>query len=555
MNVRNLSSLLLSLLTMIVLGCGGGGSDTPAVPDAPPASLTLTSSATQPLINTPVTITANVLNAAGSAVPSGTVVVFSTTGGDLSAVTATNANGDATAVLTGTVAGDITVTATVGSLPAKTVTVTITQDPNAPLSVALTTSASQANINTSVTLTATVTPVGPNGVIANGTVVTFTSTDGSFTASAPTANGVATATLTRTTPQTVSVKAAAGNITSSEINVTFIDPAAPTAITVADTSGVHFAGNSVIITANVVSTSGGTVPAGTPVTFAVTSGTGTLSSTTATTDANGNASVTLSSTVEGNVTVTVTAAQATGSHPIVFADPDKPASINLVTNRISGVINNLGAVTLTATLTPQNSVSGSIVDGTPVTFSILTGADGTLSSATAITSGGVASVTLNSSVVGNISVNATAGNSPAVTSNTVFVPFVNPTTVTVKVRTTGTLPLNTTIGGIEATVSASPSTGLSIATDPNGVSSDVSATGAGAGSTLITNSNNVAAIKLALINTGGIQTGEFATLNYHVAAGSFPTANDFSITLNRPVIDTLSTNVSGIGVALSVTIQ
>jgi adhesin/invasin len=324
---------------------------------------------------------------------------------------------------------------------------------------------------------------------------------------------------------------------------------------VTDTSGVHFAGNSVIITANIVATAGGTVPAGTPVTFAVTSGTGTLSSTTATTDANGNASVTLSSTAEGNVTVTVTAAQATGSHPVVFTDPNKPAAINLVTNRISGVINNLGAVTLTATLTPQDSASGSIADGTPVTFTILTGADGTLSSATAFTTGGVASVTLNSSVVGNISVNATAGSSPVVTSNTVFVPFVNPTTVTVKVRTTGTLPLNTTIGGIEATVSASPSTGLSIASDPNGVSSDVSATGAGAGSTLITNSNNVAAVKLALINTGGIQTGEFATLTYHVAAGSFPTANDFSISLGIPVIDTGSNNIPGIGVALSVTIQ
>jgi hypothetical protein len=61
---------------------------------------------------------------------------------------------------------------------------------------------------------------------------------------------------------------------------------------------------------------------------------------------------------------------------------------------------------------------------------------------------------------------------------------------------------------------------------------------------------------LALVNTSGIQTGEFATLTYHVAIGSFPTVNDFSIIKNGNVIDTQSSNISGIDVAIqSVTIQ
>ena len=182
MNVRNLSSLLLSLLTMVVLGCGGGGggsSDTPAEPDAPPATLTLASSATLPLINTPVTITANVLTAAGSPVKERYgCFLCRHQGGALSAVTTTDAAGNATAILTSAVKGVITVTATVGSLPVTTVQVTF-EDANSPFSIAIT-GASQANINATVTLTATVTPAGPGGVIADGTVVTFTSTDGSF---------------------------------------------------------------------------------------------------------------------------------------------------------------------------------------------------------------------------------------------------------------------------------------------------------------------------------------------------------------------------------------
>ena len=430
-------------------------------------------------------------------------------------------------------------------------------DPSAVSAVTLTVSPSpNAEINSTVTLSASVKTI-LGGPVANGTVVTFTASAGTVALVTTTSNGIATATLSGiSSPQTVSVTASAGNIKSSEINFNFINSSSQSVITVADTAGDHFKGIPVTITAN-IKTKGGTVaPVGTTVNFEITSGTGTLSQASTTTDASGNASVTLNSTVDGNVTVKITSSLATGSHTITFTNPDKPGSISLIANRSSGVTNNLGPVILTATLTPENIVTGTIADGTPVTFTILSGTGGTLSSTTANTAGGVASVTLNSSAVGNFSINAKAGSTPLVTSNAVNVPFVNPTKVTVTVRTTGTLLAGTTIGGLKATVSASPSAGLTIASDPNGNSSDASATGAGVGSTLITNSNNVAAVTLALVNTGGIQTGEFATLNYHVAAGSFPTANDFSIALSGSVIDTLSANISGIGVAIqSVTFQ
>lgn len=127
-----------------------------------------------------------------------------------------------------------------------------------------------------------------------------------------------------------------------------------------------------------------------------------------------------------------------------------------------------------------------------------------------------------------------------------------PTLAIVKVATTGPLPANILIGGVNAIVSANPTTGLSIA------QSDVAATGAGLGSTVVANTNNVAAVVLALINANGFRVGEFATLTYHVAAGTFPTAANFSVALTGiGVVNTTGTAISpGINVAIqSVTIQ
>lgn len=126
------------------------------------------------------------------------------------------------------------------------------------------------------------------------------------------------------------------------------------------------------------------------------------------------------------------------------------------------------------------------------------------------------------------------------------------TLVTVKVGTTGTLPAATTIGSITATVSANPSTGLSIA------NTDIAASGVGVGSTLTATINTVGAVSLNLTNAAGIPTGEFATLTYHIAAGTTPSAGNFSIaSAPAPVITGVGTgSTAGIGVTiLSVTFQ
>lgn len=329
-----------------------------------------------------------------------------------------------------------------------------------------------------------------------------------------------------------------------------IDPNSPASLTVAGAPASGFINNQrpVSITANVLKVAGGVVPAGTVVSFAITSGSGALSSASATTNVLGNASVTLNSTIEGSVTVTATAAPATGSVTTSFSNPNKPASITLVANPTTGSTNNNGPVSLRATLTPVDTVNGTIANGTPVTFTIQSGT-GTLSSATANTVNGVATVTLNSTVVGSVSINATAG-SPVVTSNTVSVPFIiQPTLATVKLATSGTLPGGTLIGGVQVVATANPSNGLSI--QP----ADVTLSGVGVGSLLSANTTNVAAVTVAVITTAGFAVGEFATLNYHVANGSFPAAGNFGV-IPVSVIDTNGNAIPGVTATIqSVTVQ
>ena len=117
------------------------------------------------------------------------------------------------------------------------------------------------------------------------------------------------------------------------------------------------------------------------------------------------------------------------------------------------------------------------------------------------------------------------------------------TLAVVKVATSGALPAGTAIGGIVAHVSASPSTGLSIA------DTDVLPTGVGAGALLAPNLR--AGAVLGVLSATGLQTGEFATLTYHIAAGAQPQAGDFSVDPGASVIDaTTGAVIPGITVAV-----
>ena len=526
---------------------------------APGEATTLTvkaSAATAP-VGAPVTITANVLRSDGSPVAVGTIVTFTAAGGTLSDLTGTDAAGTATAILTSAARGAVTVTARVGALPPQTETVTFV-DPNAPYQVGVAAPA-VASLGAEVVLTATVVPAGangtggPGGAIPDGTVVSFTSSAGALSAVTTTTGGRATATLGGVgAPGEVVVSASVAGVTSLPATISFMDPDVPGSLTLAGAPAAGLIGGQrpVTVTARVLRVAGGPVPAGTPVAFALTSGPGSLSATGALTDASGLASVVVNGSAEGSLSVQASAGAASATLEVPFTDPSKPLAVALFAAPGTGVAGGQGPVTLTAVVSPAEAGVGRIADGTAVTFAVVGGA-GALSASTAPTTDGVASVTLDGPLAGVVSVVARAGAAPLVTSNTVAVTFIaQPTVAIVTLGTTGALPPGAAIGGIHAIVTA-PSTGLSIA------EGDHLATGAGEGSMLVANPADPGADVLALINAFGLGPGEFATLTYHVAPGTFPRASDFGAALaGQGVIDLAGERLSGMGVeVLAVSIR
>jgi len=416
--------------------------------------------------------------------------------------------------------------------------------PDTPADITITASVSTQVINgPAVTIRASVTNALGTPV-ADGTPVTFFATSGTLSAtSASTVAGTAQVTLSGiTTPKTVTVFSSAGGITTPvSVDVTFVSPVAVSVSPSAPLSA-NLA-TPVTISANVVKGTGGPVADGSTVTFTTTFGT--LSATSAVTTG-GVASVTLTGATVGSGRVTATASLATSTSALIsFVDPNKPGAVALVASSPSGTTAG-GGVTLTATVSPI-SPSGTVANGTVVTFSIVTGA-GTLSAVTT-TSGGVATATLSSTTVNAVSVSATAGT---ITSSPVSVNFIaQPTLAIVKLATSGTLPVGQVIGGITANLLYPVSGGLSIA------ATDIAGSGLGLGSLLVPNTNVAGSVNLALITTSGIQVGEFATLNFHVAPGSFPKAADFSLAAGASIIDATSTlAIPGLNVqVLSVTLQ
>lgn len=212
----------------------------------PADAITVTVAASKSLVTNDDTdksvISATVTNGEGN-VPDGTRVSFvikSGAGANLSAASATTVGGVASVDLKGTVDGaEVVVTASAGGVSSDSPTVTFL-NPNRPAAVALTaspaTGVTTALAAVPVTLTATVSPVSPQGAIANGTPVTFTIVSGTGTlsaASANTTNGVASVTLNSAQANTVRVTASVGTVTSPPRDVPFVSQPTQAIVTVA----------------------------------------------------------------------------------------------------------------------------------------------------------------------------------------------------------------------------------------------------------------------------------------------------------------------------------
>lgn len=221
-----------------------------------------------------------------------------------------------------------------------------------------------------------------------------------------------------------------------------------------------------------------------------------------------------------------------------------PMNVTLTALPTTGVINGQVPVTISAAVT--FAASGlPVPNGIGVNFTIASGT-GTLSNIT-LTAGGIASAVLNSTAAGDVVVSAATATSAAAT---ITVPFIaQPTQAIVRVATSGTLPAGTLIGGIDAVVTF-PQAGLSI------TANDVVVSGVATGSLLAANANTPGQVILGLVNANGIPVGQFGTLTFAVAAGTFPQASDFVIAPGASVITTLGAALPQIGVVIeSVTLQ
>jgi len=133
-------------------------------------------------------------------------------------------------------------------------------------------------------------------------------------------------------------------------------------------------------------------------------------------------------------------------------------------------------------------------------------------------------------------------------------------TATVKIAAAGTLPTNSTIGGVDlaltlpagVTVKASPGS-LSALVPDAGI---VTASGAAAANSRVYAVYTAGAgaapgtVRILLANTAGFSTGEFVTVKCDIASGSTPTTADFSasgikfVDGNGKLVDGLTTTVT-----------
>ena len=404
-------------------GSGKVGVSNPfTVTPGAPFTVTVTASRTSiPIVSGSAVVTATVCDIGGDLVADGTVVTFTTTLGAIAPLTRTTTNGVATAVLTsGSTSGTAVVVATADSRSGST-NVTFTPGPAA--SVALVAYPASIPIGgLTATLTATVRDQYAN-LVADGTVVTFTTSLGSvapYTRS--TTGGAATVVLISgpimgTATVTATVDAISGTTT-----VTFT-PGLPFTVTlVAAPSSIPVGGSTSTVTATVVDRYGNVVADGTTVAFATSLGS--IAPPTRPTSS-GLATVTLTSgNLAGTAIVTATADTVSGTTTVTFT-PGLPFTVTITANPISIPVGGLTAI-LTATVVDQ--YNNKVANNTPVTFTTSLGAIG--ETQPRLTSDGVATATLTSGNVAGTATIIALADAHAGTATVQFLPLA-PFTVTV----------------------------------------------------------------------------------------------------------------------------
>ncbi len=364
-------------------------------------------------------ITARVVDRADNPVEDGTAVSFAATAGTLgtarqggsSSITAYTVDGEATVSLTSTTnLGTSTITVTAGGI-SKSVTVNFVSGTTANLAVTATPNALTADGSSTSAINVAATDSSGNPA-QNGEIIGFSIVSGGGTLSSPTAttsNGAASVVYTAgSVVGSVTIEAKIANGTSASVQIS-LNPGTLAITTTPDSLSADGVSTSSI---RVVATDeeGYPVRNGEVIRFAIVSGSGMLSSPTATTS-NGIASVvyTAGKTV-GNVTIEAKTSNGTSS----------TIQIRLISGNISIAATPAslvadGASTSTIRVVVTDDEGNPVRNGEVIRFAIVSGG-GTLSSPTATTSNGIASVTYTAGkTVGNVTIEAKTSNDTSAT--------------------------------------------------------------------------------------------------------------------------------------------
>jgi adhesin/invasin len=470
---------------------GGGGQLTLVAADASlPADGTSTT-----------TITATARDNHGNPLPDGTIVKFQTDRGLITPAQAPLANGQAEAtLLSGTTVGMATVSASCKGLGA-TVRVQFTQSTTggSPANLFVTKSADQlpADGTTTATITAIVADEH-NNPVRDGTAVTFTTTLGLISpASAPTATGVAGATLRSATQAGQAlVTVQAGKLTR-HVRVTFVASGASGKRTLFITRSAARIPADGASTATLQATArmatGAPVPDGTFIVFQSTAGT-IFPARAATT--NGMAQATLRSDPHPRrAQITAELGRLSAETTVVFVKPGSSSIASIFLTRDPVEIPGDGVATSAIAATVRDAGNNPVPDGTPVAF---TTTRGVISPALANTTNGLAAAVLRSEPTSTdlaATVTAVAGPQRATTTVKFTGTGTGPTRLslvadrtnipadgksTAELRATLTDPagapvsaakvtFTTTVGKLQAPGSATWASHVSVPTDSQGV--------------------------------------------------------------------------------------
>ncbi len=402
-----------SLGTATVTAEAGGVSDNTTVQFVPGPVAAIALTATPDTLNADGASTSNirafVTDANGHAVADGEVISFAvTTGtGTLSAPTAATSGGAATVTYTASyTAGAVTITAQSANGTTNTVNLTLNAAPVGTVTVAAGSANIVADGVSGTVIRATVKDTNNNNV-ADGTVVTFTTTAGALSAAtATTTSGVATVTLTSSTIVGFATVTASTGGVSGNTTVNFV-PGAPSAISLSATPNNLTAdgASTSTIRAVVTDANGNAVSNGEVISFSITTGTGTLSAPTANTSG-GVATVTyMASFTAGTTTIRAQAASGASDTVNITLVGAAVGAVTLSAGSASIVADGVSTSLIRAVVKDTNN--NNVADGTTVSF---TTTAGILSAGSATTTNGAATVTLTSpTLLGTATITATVG--------------------------------------------------------------------------------------------------------------------------------------------------